>query len=61
MSTATNHRKRSHRSEYLTRCYNGSRRSVVKPSVTRHSLMDWIRQIRRARNRSKQEAQDAAC
>jgi hypothetical protein len=59
MSTAANHRKRSHRSEYLTRCYNGSRRSVVKPTVNRRSLLDFIRQIRRERNRSKQEPQDA--
>lgn len=55
MSTATNHRKRSHRSHYRTRMFNGSRKSVIKPTIGRTGIMGLIRKIRRAKSEKKGE------
>lgn len=55
MSTASNHRKRSHRSQYLLRGFTGSRKSVVKPTLSGRKRFDLISLIRRAFTRKKEE------
>lgn len=52
MSSAANHRKRSHRSEFRTRPYQGnSRQMVCTPTVNKRSFMQFIRLIRGALRR----------
>lgn len=60
MSTAANHRKRSHRSQYRARCFTGSRRAVVTPTLSRPKLLDIIRKMRQffQRKRRVPDAQD---
>ncbi len=55
MSTAANHRKRSHRSQYRARCFTGSRRAVVTPTLSRPRLLDIIRKMRQFFTREKEE------
>lgn len=53
MSSAANHRKRSHRSEFRTRPYQGnSRRMVGTPTVNKRSIMQFIKMIRGALRRA---------
>lgn len=40
MSTAANHVKRSHRSQYRARAFQGGQRSVIKPTVSRGAFME---------------------
>lgn len=51
MSTAKNHAKRSHRSHYRSRAWNGSRRSVIKPTVGKSAIAQFIQKIRQALTR----------
>ena len=52
MSAAKNHSKRSHKSHYRTRAFNGARRSVIKPSLRKDDYFSFIRMLRGAgRNR----------
>lgn len=51
MSTAKNHAKRSHRSHYRSRAWNGSRRSVIKPTVGKSAIARFIQKIRQALTR----------
>lgn len=46
MSTAANHRKRSHRSQYRSRAWSGGRRSVIKPTVSKSKFMQFIKLVR---------------
>lgn len=48
MSTAKNHAKRSHRSNYRARMFNGSKKSVVRPTVRKSAFMRFISMIRKA-------------
>lgn len=57
MSSAANHRKRSHRSEYRSRPYNqGARQAVVTPTLRRNAILQQIHRIRAARNIKKKES-----
>lgn len=47
MSSAINHRKRSHRSAYKTRGFNGSRRSVEAVSLTRKQKLNVMHMLRK--------------
>lgn len=58
MSTARNHAKRSHRSNYRARMYNGSRKSVIKPTVSKNAFMRFIGAIRNAMRRSEETKGD---
>ena len=54
MSTATNRRKRSHRSHFRSRAFNGGRRSVIKPSLSKGKFAQFFSRIRNAlRGRGK--------
>ena len=55
MSTAKNHAKRSHRSHYRSRAWNGSRRSVIKPTVGKSAIAQFIQKIRKARAAKKEQ------
>ena len=55
MSTARNHAKRSHRSHYRSRAWNGSRRSVIKPTVGKSAIAQYIKLIRQALTRKTAE------
>lgn len=45
MSSAQNHRTRSHRSQYRARAFNGGRRSVIKPTARKMDYFAWFRSI----------------
>lgn len=45
MSTAANHRKRSHKSHFRTRGFNGGRKSVITPTVNKGIFSQIIRKI----------------
>ena len=51
MSTAMNHRKRSHRSQYRSRAWSGGRRSFIKPTVSKSKFGQFIKMIRQALSR----------
>lgn len=55
MSTAANHRKRSHKSHFRTRGFNGSRRSVIKPTASKNAFMQWINRIAKFLSKKKGE------
>ena len=55
MSTAANHRKRSHKSHYRSRAWSGSRRSVIKPTVSKSKFRQFIKLIRQALSRKTTE------
>ena len=59
MSTAANHRKRSHRSHYRTRGFNGGRRSVIKPSLNKNASMKLINRIAKFLSKKKGESDNA--
>ena len=52
MSSAQNHRARSHRSQYRARAFNGSRRSMVKPTAWKMDYFAWFRSIGAALRRA---------
>lgn len=56
MSSKANHVKRSHRSNFKSRMYNGSRKSVIKPTVGKTGFMQLIAKIRKAM-KSRKEAE----
>lgn len=55
MSAAKNHAKRSHRSHYRSRAWSGSRRSVIKPTVGKSAIAQFIQKIRKARPAKKEQ------
>lgn len=59
MSTAYNHRKRSHRSHYRTRGFNGSRRSVIALTVNKNVFAQFIRMIAKFLSKKKGERGNA--
>lgn len=57
MSTAMNHRKRSHKSNFRARAFNGAKRSVIKPSLRKDdyfSFIRFIRMLRQVMNRNRE-------
>ena len=58
MSTAANHRKRSHKSHYRSRAWSGSRRSVIKPTVSKSKFGQFIKLIRQALSRKTTEKKE---
>lgn len=46
MSSAMNHCKRSHRSQYRARAFQTGRVSVITPSINKRSTFDLIRLLR---------------
>lgn len=58
MSTAANHRKRSHRSQYRSRAWSGSRRSVIKPTVSKSVFMQLVKLIRQFVSRKRGTKKD---
>lgn len=60
MSSAINHRKRSHRSEFRARPFNpGAREAVITPTLHKNHFAQFIRQIRQAGKARRREAQGA--
>ena len=55
MSTAANHSKRSHRSHYRTRAFNGGRRSVIKPTANKGFFRQMINKIAKYLSKKKGE------
>lgn len=55
MSSAMNHAKRSHRSEYRNRAFMGRRASVITPSLHKQHSFNLIRML--AQHRRKQPTQ----
>lgn len=54
MSTAMNHRKRSHKSNFRARAFNGAKRSVIKPSLRKDDYFIFIRMLRQVMNRNRE-------
>lgn len=54
MSTAMNHRKRSHKSNFRARAFNGAKRSVIKPSLRKDDYFSFIRMLRQGMNRNRE-------
>lgn len=54
MSSATNHRKRSHRSEYRARAFQSGRVSVITPSIHKADSSKLIRFLRDFRRKQPQ-------
>lgn len=54
MSTATNHAKRSHRSNFRARAFNGARRSVITPTIRKDDYFSFIRMLRQAMSRNRE-------
>lgn len=46
MSSAVNHAKRSHRSNYRAKAFNGGRKSVVNPTVSKAVFGQLIKMLR---------------
>ena len=59
MSSAINHTKRSHRSAFRTKGFNGGRKSVIKPSIHKEGTMQNINQIAKYLSKKKGENNDA--
>ena len=59
MSTAKNHAKRSHRSEFRNRPYHGGRRSPIKPTVGKTGFLNWIKMIRGAKRGNESRETEA--
>lgn len=51
MSSAMNHRKRSHRSEYRARAFMGGRMSVIKPTIHKQHNFNIMRMLRGMRRK----------
>lgn len=58
MSTAANHRKRSHRSQYRSRAWSGGRRSVITPTVSKSVFMQLVKLIRQFISRKRGTKKD---
>lgn len=58
MSTAANHRKRSHRSQYRSRAWSGGRRSVITPTVSQSAFMQLVKLIRQFVSRKRGTKKD---
>lgn len=58
MSTAANHRKRSHRSQYRSRAWSGGRRSVIKSTVSKSFFMQLVKLIRQFVSRKRGTKKD---
>ena len=59
MSTAANHRKRSHRSNFRARAFNGGRRSVIKPTANKGFFRQMINKIAKFLSKKKGENDNA--
>ncbi len=55
MSSAMNHVKRSHRSEYRNRAFMGNRASVITPSIQKQHSFNLIRMLRGHRKQPTQK------
>lgn len=55
MSSAYNHMKRSHRSNYRTRAYTGGRKSVITPTLSKTKQMQFIKLIRQFLEKRKEQ------
>lgn len=58
MSSAKNHAKRSHRSNFRARMFNGGRKSVTKPTLSKSKFMQFIKLIRDYMHRNKETKSD---
>lgn len=58
MSTAANHRKRSHRSHFRSRAWSGGRRSVIKPTLSKGKFAQFISRIRSALSRRGKKGEE---
>lgn len=54
MSSAMNHRKRSHRSQYRARAFKSGRVSVITPSIHKQNSLDLLRMWRNFRRKQPQ-------
>lgn len=54
MSTAKNHSKRSHRSNFSARAFNGARRNVITPTIRKDDYFSFIRMLRQAMGRNRE-------
>lgn len=56
MSTAANHRKRSHKSHYRSKAFSGSgKRSVITPTIGKSATMQIIGKIAKFFNKKDGE------
>lgn len=60
MSSATKHRKRSHRSEYRARAYTGGRLSVITPALHKQHSFNLMRMIRGMRRKQPETREGRA-
>ena len=58
MSSAINHAKRSHRSAFRTKGFNGGRKSVIKPSLSKDKSMHLLNQMAKYLSKKKGESND---
>ena len=54
MSSAQNHKKRSHRSQYRARAFQTGRVSVIKPSLHKADTLNFMRMFRSFRRKRPQ-------
>ena len=54
MSSAQNHKKRSHRSQYRARAFQTGRVSVIKPSIHKADTLNLMRMFRNFRRKQPQ-------
>ena len=54
MSSAQNHKKRSHRSQYRARAFQTGRVSVIKPSIHKADTLNLMRMFRSFRRKQPQ-------
>lgn len=54
MSSAQNHKKRSHRSQYRARAFQTGRVSVIKPSLHKADTLNLMRMFRSFRRKQPQ-------
>lgn len=54
MSSAQNHKKRSHRSQYRARAFQTGRVSVIKPSLHKADTLNHMRMFRSFRRKQPQ-------
>lgn len=55
MSSAMNHRKRSHRSEYRSRGFTGGRVSVITPTIHKRHSFNLMRMLKGRRKQPTQK------
>ena len=57
MSTKSNHARRSHRSEWRKRAYDGSGRgSVITPTARKMDYFGWMKMIRNSLSRGREKS-----